>query len=356
MFKNKTVLILGAGASFEAGLPIGDTLKAQIAEALQVRESSRSWGDFHLADQSVSDAVKLLNRRSDSRFSWGEIITACKQIGSALPLARSIDNFLHSNQHSVTIEFCGKLGIVSCILKAERESLLKIADEQAANAGIDFSGLKDKWYNRFAALMFESTFDDLRRSLENLTVISFNYDRCFEHFMYYSIITYYGRSPQEAAEVVNGMKVFHPYGMVGYLPWMERSPMAKFGDQVDAERLLQLAGQIKTYTEGVDRESSEIQAIHSALRKALNVIFLGFGYIPLNMDLLRPNEDSDWTKVSTQQKQYWGTAYRLSDEDTNVVTSKVKSLVQTGFVHAKINNKVTCANLFTEYGFTLSGL
>lgn len=307
-----------------------------------------------MTDESLSGVIRSLDK--DPAYKQGEIKDACRRMSAALPLARSIDNYLHSHNHSKAIEKCGKLGIVGCILRAERKSLLQIHSPDTADAYVDFSALKDTWYNRLASLIFQSTFEDLKQTLENLTVISFNYDRCFEHFMYHSIITYYGCQPQVAADVVKSMAIYHPYGSVGYLPWMEWQPAAHFGEQVEGIRLLALSEQIKTYTEGVERDSLEIKAIHTALREAKNVIFLGFGYIPLNMELLRPGEDPNWIKVSSQQKQYWGTAYRLSDEDTNLVTSAVKSLVQTGVVHAKINNKVTCAGLFNEYGFTLSDL
>lgn len=356
MFKNKVALILGAGASYEVGLPIGDTLKEQISEALHVRQISGGWGDFHLGDSTIEDVIKRLISTGGSDFQRGELVAACKGISSALPLARSIDNYLHSHKASKATELCGKLGIVNCILKAENASRLKIDEDRSANARVDFSELAGSWYNRFAALMFESSFDDLKKALQNLSVIAFNYDRCFEHFMYYSIITYYGCEPQVAADVVKSMNIYHPYGTVGYLPWMGKSPTAKFGEVVDSSVLLSLAGQIKTYTEGVERNSSDIQAIHNAMRKASNVIFLGFGYIPLNMDLLRPDGDPNWTKNNAMQKQYWGTAYGLSEEDNSLVANRVKGLIQANGAHAKINNKLKCADLFTEYGFTLSAL
>ncbi|MES0094597.1 hypothetical protein [Mesorhizobium sp. M0030] len=356
MFKKKTVLILGAGASYEAGLPVGDMLKTQIADGLRVRKTDEWYGSWAVADKGLVEAIRSLDK--SGHYKTGEIQDTCKRISSALPLARSIDNYLHSHKDSKAIEKCGKVGIVGSILNAERESKLKVDDENGASPKVDFPELAGTWYNRFASLMFEPTFDDLRHSLENLTVIIFNYDRCFEHFMYHAIITYYGCYALDAANVVKSMKIYHPYGSAGYLPWMEQKPAAKFGEVVDGGRLLSLADQVKTYTEGVDRESSEIKAIHSAMRETNNVVFLGFGYIPLNMQLLRPPADGAEKHGKTRPEKFFlGTGYGIFPEDREIVSSRVAQMIPSEYGQVTIGDKeTTCAGLFDRFGFTVSDL
>lgn len=350
MFSDKTLLILGAGASFEAGLPIGETLKEMISTALTV-DTRGGDGHVRFVDECIGWAIGHANQSGST--SQKTLIDACVQISEALPLARSIDNYLNAHKQSKAVELCGKLGIVRCILSAEGKSTMQTREQQTTRERLDFRRLKGTWYNRFASLLFESSYEDMQRKLQSLSVIIFNYDRCFEHFMYHAIITYYGVAASEAAKVVKGMEIYHPYGTVGNLPWMNEGIQCGFGEDVNGERLFALAGNIKTYTEGVDRTASDIQAIHSAVRKARTVVVLGFGYIPLNMQLLKPENADQGHNQNAAQKNYFGTAFGMSDEDTSLVTHDIRNLVQTGYVQCKINNKLKCAELFTEYAVSL---
>lgn len=354
MFADRTLLILGAGASFEAGLPIGETLKEKISDALEVQSVSGGYDTkFRIHDEAIDRAIRYSIREGKEWWNQKSAFDACTQISAALPLARSIDNYLHSHKESKQIELCGKLGIVRCILNAEAKSRMQLEASRSAKERLNFSNLNGTWYNRFASLLFESTYEELQEKLNQLTVIVFNYDRCFEHFMYYAIITHYGVAPLEAAKLVKSMAIYHPYGTVGNLPWMEKQPQSQFGQDVDEYQLLQLAGNIKTYTEGVDRESSEIQAIHTAVRKAKTVTILGFGFIPLNMSLLQPNEVIKPHSDNSTEKIYYATAYGMSDRDRDYVNHSLGNLVPAGDVEMNINNKLTCAELFTEYAFSL---
>lgn len=57
MFKSKTVFIVGAGASCEAGLPSGDTLKERIAELLDIRFND--WGSDQISgDRRIVKALR----------------------------------------------------------------------------------------------------------------------------------------------------------------------------------------------------------------------------------------------------------------------------------------------------------
>ncbi|RUX21438.1 hypothetical protein EOA27_06060 [Mesorhizobium sp. M2A.F.Ca.ET.037.01.1.1] len=350
MFADKTLLILGAGASFEIGLPVGDTLKEQISAALKV-ELVSGGTIMRFADSVIDDAAEFVAIHNKVGITKIKLLEACRQISAALPLARSIDNYLNAHKDSKTIELCGKLGIARCILQAERNSWIK-ADQPPPNR-MNFGVLKPTWYNRFANLLFEVPYGEFLGRLSNLSVITFNYDRCFEHFMYHAIQTHYGVDEKRAAEVVNGMSIYHPYGKVGNLPWMGKEPMSDFGEEVGGDRLVQLAGgEIKTYTEGVDRSSSEIQAIHRAVRQARTVVFLGFGFIPLNMSLLKPDADESMHKENATKKTYYATALNMSDEDTSHVRDAVRGLCPAGVVQEFIRS-VRCVDLFGVYGFSL---
>ncbi|MER8704945.1 hypothetical protein NKH49_05095 [Mesorhizobium sp. M1088] len=347
MFAEKTLLILGAGASFKLGLPVGDALKSIIASALFVKSSGPM--DFSLEDQTIESALKHLAAHDNPQgLSQAMLINACSQISSAMPLARSIDNFLYSHQESKEIELCGKLGIVKCILNSEANSLLRLENQPFGGSAIDFAKLNVSWHNRFASLLFDSTYEELVERLKKLTVIIFNYDRCFEHFLYHAIKTHYGTSSKEAAYLVNSMAIYHPYGTVGKLPWMgETGPFADYGEAVSGFQLLELVDGIKTYTEGVDRESSEIQEIHEAIRQAKTVVFLGFGFIPLNMQLLRPTV----TENTVKNKTVYTTAVGISPLDFGIVQGSISNLLWSTTIRSGVH--MSCESLFNDYAFSL---
>lgn len=109
--------------------------------------------------------------------------------------------------------------------------------------------------------------DELEDRLSSVSLIVFNYDRCIEYYLYYQLQSYYGIPKEVAAVLLNKLKIYHPYGVVGYLPWQESLDGDYFGkDKIDfgheptSDHLLDLASQIRTFTEGTDPTSSEITA------------------------------------------------------------------------------------------------
>ena len=125
MVKSKTVFVIGAGASKEVGLPIGSELTTVIMQRLHVQE--RNDGVI-IYDDAVRSALmqtlphQTLPHNGISRMA--AYINACKLIKSSMPLAPSIDNFLDTHKESKDVEICGKIGIASSILTAERSSSL----------------------------------------------------------------------------------------------------------------------------------------------------------------------------------------------------------------------------------------
>src|SRR5262245_37487320 len=86
MFKNRTLFVVGAGASAEFNLPIGAKLIEQIAAKVDLR-----WKGYDLVsgDPSIAEALK--------RRPGGDINPyrhAGQKIAAAMPLALSIDNFM----------------------------------------------------------------------------------------------------------------------------------------------------------------------------------------------------------------------------------------------------------------------
>ena len=146
MFRSKTLFVVGAGGSFEAGLPTGATLKNQIARAVNIR--FRHLSEKISGDDEITEALnRHVQQSSRQRGDINPYIRAGWKIHDAMPQAISIDNFIDAHRGDKHLELIGKLGIVHAILEAEKGSRLKLEREQKTK--IDYAQLETTWYNRF---------------------------------------------------------------------------------------------------------------------------------------------------------------------------------------------------------------
>lgn len=288
--KVSTVFVLGAGASHDVGLPVGDGLKTIISRALNFDKDIHeraSGGDF-----DVLNAIRL--HAQSNKLDINRYLTASHDIAAAMPLQKSIDTYIDQQSHSEEIAFCGKLAIAKGILAAEGASSLNVTTTNVGNS-IRFDALDkpldDKhgtpWYNQMFKMLFNGVKgNDLEERLARITFIIFNYDRCLEQYLYYAFRNVYGLSPEEAQDFVNGMNVFHPYGKVGDLFDAADSPFTSYGRKPEGDGLPNIAFQLRTFAEGTNEVLSEVLAIRESVHNAKQIIFLGFAFHKLNMELI----------------------------------------------------------------------
>jgi hypothetical protein len=349
MTDKKTLFILGAGASCEAKLPTGHELKKTIAELLDIHFNSYSESEG--GDDKIRDALIInASQKQESVYSY---FHAAKHIRDAMPQSMSIDNFIDMQRGDKKIELCGKLAIVRSILSAERNSLLFFDNSNIYN-NINFENIEKTWYANLMKLLTENcTKENLSQRLSSISLIIFNYDRCFEHFLYNSLQNCYRLKPDEAGKLVNEIKIYHPYGVVGKLPWQNKqnNEPVEFGSKISPQELLSLSGQIKTFTEGTDPNSSEITAIQSNMSNAHIIVFLGFAYHKQNMHLLMTDSPREKSRKGTY---CFGTAKGKSKNDCNMIKEDIGTFF--GAITSKINilNELDCYGLFNEYWMHLS--
>lgn len=344
-----TVFIIGAGASKEANLPTGDELKGTISKLLDIRFKD----GYHQSsgDTTIPTALRLLAQTPGQHHGNVDINPYLHEawlIRDALPLAISIDNFIDAHRYNDKIAVCGKLAIVCSILNAERKSHLYI--DERNDSYINLSRLNETWFLSFFKLLTENCQkSQLTERIKSLTLIVFNYDRCIEHFIYYALQKYYKLSAIESAELVNSINIYHPYGNVGNLPWGNSNGAIKFGADLQADQLWELSQKIKTFTEGTDPEASEIIAIRKHMSLANKVVFLGFAFHKLNMELITPTHLDD---TNSSKVKCFATTYGISDSDKTVIDQQIKELYQ-GKVSISMANS-TCGKFFTDYWRSLS--
>ncbi|MEQ1589565.1 MAG: hypothetical protein ABL902_04330 [Gallionella sp.] len=354
MFQKKTIVVIGAGASHEAKLPTGDLLKKIIADKFNFKFNYVSYAGG--GDEIILNALRLIANKQLTRVNYFDsLIEAAIRIRDGMPLAISIDNFIDAHQGDVALEKCGKLAIVKSVLEAEKQSLL-FNDEPYKNKHIDFNDLEETWFISFFRLLTENCkASQLQERFLSIELIIFNYDRCIEHFLYHSLHTYYGLSFQESAKLVQEIKIFHPYGTVGGLPWDSNSKhKVDFGGSVGADQLIELAEQIKTFSEGTDPISSDVSTIRKSLSECNLIMFLGFAFHRLNLELIQPEDQS--INGNRNDLKIYGTAYGFSTSDCEIISTELNHIFKCDrlvkSVHLGINLK--CAELFKEYWRSLS--
>jgi hypothetical protein len=339
------VLVVGAGASKEVNLPVGAELKKQIAKVLNIQ-----YEHFHKTsgDDIINDSFMILSTNRDIQ----PYLDAACRVRDAMPQAISIDNFIDSHQLDEKISICGKLAIARCILTAESKSLLKIDRSNIYNKP-DFSALEPTWFNAFFQLLTERCQQaDLPERLSKVAIISFNYDRCIEHYLFWSFQNYYGMTAKEASEVLTHLEIHHPYGMVGKLPWQQGAhEQFEFGDTPIPKKLLSLAGELRTFTEGIDPTKSDISAIQAALSTAQRIAFLGFAFHRQNIELLLLGQNMGGKERNCR---VYATAYGISSPDIRLIKQDIISLAGISDEHIYVEIGLKCSELFSEFWRSLS--
>lgn len=344
--QKKLAIVVGAGASKEYAFPIGSELKQQIAKLLDIRfeHGIRQQTGDHL----IMEAFRRICRPEN--LDANQYLHASWRIRDSLPQAPSIDQFIHTQRGDSCIETCGKLAIVRAILQAEASSSLHIRRDSSIDT-LDFTRTQNTWLNALFRVVIDGcTADELDERFSAISLIVFNYDRCIEQYLFHALRNYYKMGEQRAAELIGRIRIFHPYGSVGELPWQNPSEHVAYGAEPSTEQLLELKDGIKTFTEGTDPDSSDLARIRAALGFAPRVLFLGFAYHQLNLALLAPQT----TNPEGGSRRIIGTALGLSAADCAEIKLELSESFACQLEQILLRNDLTAAGVFGEYTRALS--
>ena len=337
----RSTYIIGAGASYELGLPTGEELKSIIADLLNINFNLHTQTS---GDSQIVDALKPYSKSKNEDLNLYR--KECIHISKNMPLSISIDNFIDTQKGNEKLELCGKMGIVQSIIQAEKNCLLY----QKRNQLIDFSELSKTWYLSFFKTITENcVIEDLPKRLKLITLIIFNYDRCLEHFLINALQGYYRIDNTEAITLISNIKIIHPYGTIGPLPWQDTNShnFVKFGESINTNCLIESAQNIKTFTEGV--ESNSVRELHDIMSKSKRIIFLGFAYHKLNMKLL--GKGGFVASYQSEDVECYGTSFGMSESDKKLVIDSIQALYDEK-IKTNIDN-LTCYDSFNEYSRSL---
>jgi hypothetical protein len=343
MFKDNTVFVIGAGASHEFGLPVGETLMKQI------KQNSFFRLDHFRVKEGISEIYQcILDRHAETPHEIDARMEAMSEIHRAIDLAGSIDEFINRHYDDSLIAEAGKLQIAYAISEAER--LNHLSGERDKSKGIlnvhDFSYT---WMQTFAQMLFDGVRNDQVHTIgQNISIICFNYDRCIQHYLTTAIAqTFRGVSKTQALDIVQQIKIIHPYGSLGSL---KDHP---FGSEATPERIRAMSENIVTWSES---QASDISPkIQEAMTNASTVVFLGFAFAPQNMKLLEVENGFDGT---FREVEAFATAYGYNAVINERLQAKIIDLFPSEFptinqdrVH--IQYEMKCAEFIKAHSMAL---
>ncbi|MGH1453500.1 MAG: hypothetical protein ACRBBV_10045 [Paracoccaceae bacterium] len=312
--RRKKVFIVGAGASKEFDLPTGMELVKRIEQAAS--GSDRGFEGYTPSDTVVAGALGYI--ASDlNQFSKNDIFDGLLAIKNNMGLAPSIDNFLEAHSDKLPWALAGKVAIARCILQAEARSPLKFDNSNIHNRP-EFFRLGSNWLSRvFQTLVAQRKQEDFFNALKTCHFITFNYDRIIEQFFHQAIKSYFQLSSSEVDERCrDALNVLHVYGHLGDV---NCQTAGDFGGRSDDSQYLARAAQgIRTFSEGVS-DPRRMQIAKAWIDNSDVVAFLGFGFLPLNLEALAPSS-GEMYKVN----EVIGTSLGLSTPNRNIVEDILK--------------------------------
>jgi hypothetical protein len=345
MISQPTVFVLGAGASLEAGFPLGSELAKQIAEEVHLPQNPRSQ-----YEHDKHELMKIV--ANDLGIDPNLVVHAGRQIKDGIILSHSIDDYLHLHSHDKTVVRYGKSAIVRCILRAESTSKIKIINH---GQNINISDLSDTWYSKLFKIMGKDCpKSDRSKIFENVTFINFNYDRSLRIYLEYATSALYNIDISEARLIVDKANILHPYGSLGFLRSIGNDQIVNYGDKFEYTgklSILRAANQINTYTEQVENKDL-VEKIHTSVSSARRIFFLGFGFHRQNVELLKSGKSKLDTKC-------FGTALGISDSDLDVIRSYFYGFTEKQEVNSYFQNAIVfrkdlkCSEIIDEYSRTI---
>jgi len=252
MITTPAVLILGAGASMPFGYPSGSGLHELVCTAIEENQTQDPF--FYYMKMAGFDDTNV------------------RKFGHALRRGgASVDAFLEARDEFHKV---GKAAMGYFLAQVENE------DKLFAKMG---SGDKGNWYWSLANAI-DAYFYELQDN--KLTIVTFNYDRSLEHFLFTHLKEKFKEDDAAVANQLKGLGFIHLHGQLGALPWQDREePKREYGCVNDND-VAESAKGIQIISEAQE-EGPDFEAAWAAIGNAHRIYFLGFGYHSTNLERLR---------------------------------------------------------------------
>jgi hypothetical protein len=392
MIEEQTVLVLGAGASRDLGFPTGEkllqdiysfALKPSMGFTMDAKRGTLEVANSKLLARLLELAVGLglANEQDETNESF--VKKFAEELFNARP--RSIDEFLSDRP---VYSLIGRICIVFCISRYEdKNSKYFVPTMPERNVDSIFPDFG--WYEYLWHKMTENV-DSIEEFKKNkVTVITFNYDRSLEFYLFRALQSKFGKPDAEIADVFAEIEIKHVYGKLApfywehnyliqnsnmsgkdlamectdFSPWepsvlfrlwgnvgshgmdkrdfdSKRTVLTEVARSEIVNRFIKAANDIKIYSEVLEEHKN--REYLEDLMKAKRIYFLGFGYHEQNLLALGLTNG-----VLSEDTQILGTAYNMTDgemqDKKNRITKSIGWKLRGN--RGQSNNVVRLANL-----------
>jgi hypothetical protein len=285
MISIPTVLILGAGASNDYGFPCGEVLKQLILSGL---------GSAVQHSQFPSNADgRILHELGFTQTEIRDFVNAFNFSGTV-----SIDAFL---EHRSDLIKLGKTAIALFLCPFEHvdELFRKVEGRQ-------------DWY-RYLYDRMKTAFDDF--GTNKLSVVTYNYDRSFESYLFTALQNGFGRSEREVASVLEKIPVVHLHGQLGTPPWQGLADSRPYEPHKTSPEIKLASDGIRIIHEPDLAGDPSFTRAEQLIEAAQRVIFLGFGYDQTNLKRI--------VKFFKPGQELLGTFFGLSQIECNTIKAQI---------------------------------
>lgn len=248
MIKSETVLVLGAGASVPYRFPTGAELVRKILEH---------------AEAPSSTCFQCLSRNEQVRAIEAKLETLANELRVAQP--DSIDEFLERRPE---LAETAKVILAIILLNDERVSEKYLWDEKTSG----------HWYKLLKGQLV-GPIDSLAK--HKLKIITFNYDRSLEYYLYKALQPYYANeSPEVFVDQIKQIPFLHIYGSLGPLQWQSTTKAIPYGpSKPRSSQIVSASENVHIMHEGSnDKVQQNFNKAQEWLKWAHNIFFLGFGF------------------------------------------------------------------------------
>lgn len=318
MITDRTVFILGAGASKPYGYPTGSELREKICNNFTNQDS------YFIHNDTYKQSQLMLAQKFANLF---------REAGANT----SIDLFMKRNDKTQFTNI-GKIAILFFILEAEYASKFD-EDMDKEKRGKD-------WYAPLLNKMMRTltTYDSYKKFGDNaVTFITFNYDRSLEYYVHKCFKSNFKSAPEEYLQKIGGeiIKIHHVYGKIADLPW--QNPDGYFQNYKPHRFADYIEDMIKNIQTIYEMTKEVKEDIRSSIVKAKQIFFLGFGYAKENLEAIGIPEV---LKGGSRARKIYGTAQGLPENRLKEITNMFAAYTSLKSIHIE---NTDCLSLLNKH-------
>ncbi|MDD4899548.1 MAG: hypothetical protein PHG68_03005, partial [Candidatus Omnitrophica bacterium] len=190
--------------------------------------------------------------------------------------ALTIDRFLAKS--SKEYQTLGKVAIAKIITDCEDDNSIFQSDS---------------WYKILYKLI--CGYPNLENfGMNKLSILTFNYDRSLEHFLFNQLLNDYGEKNQSVIlSLLKKVPIIHLHGRIHMLPWEDSREGCSFASRGFIPNIFEIAEKMILPND----EIKVLNEVYQIIEKAECIYFLGFGHDEINLRKLNISLISKCNKV-----------------------------------------------------------